>query len=508
MAPPAPLPSRRVLATDAPVVAKTKAIIAASGRPDVASLAQGVVHWPPPRAALRTAARLAADAARAAESDAVDGPASSSASASAAAILLHSYGPTPGYPPLRAALRRRMARMGLTGYEPVVTPGANCAFTVALLALCDEGDSVALFPPLYFNHRMAVQMTGGARSLLIAPMRESDLRPDLDWLESVCIPTTNTSSKPPPPKVVVLVNPANPTGVALTRAELDRAADVTRRSGSWLLIDDTYADFTFDGREHYCPAGPNVVHLFSMSKAYGMMGWRVGWIALPPEVEEEEEEQGEAGAGAAEATTAAAATTTTSPRHRHAPGEAEDLGEGGLMLSEILKVQDSIPICATQLSQAVALAALEGDGGAAGGGGDDAHDADLDFGDAFVSRRVADLARANRPVVRAALAAALGEDNVLGGEGGIYFFARLPPAFADRAKRVEGGDDDVVEWLVRQCGVCVLPGSACAAPGWLRVAFANLPATLCEEAAGRLRAGLEELVRRGPAALDDDKGRS
>ncbi|PNG93942.1 hypothetical protein TSOC_015307, partial [Tetrabaena socialis] len=36
-----------------------------------------------------------------------------------------------------------------------------------------------------------------------------------------------------------------------------------------------------EGGEHYCPAGPHVVHLFSMSKAYGMMGWRIGYIAYP-----------------------------------------------------------------------------------------------------------------------------------------------------------------------------------------------------------------------------------
>ena len=466
-------------ATDPPVVAKTKAIIAASGRPqDVASLAQGVVHWPPPRAALRTAARLAADAARAAES--------SDPAASSAAALLHSYGPTPGYPPLRAALRRRMARWGLQGYEPVVTPGANCAFTVALIALCDETDGVALFPPVYFNHKMSCQMLGGASRIMLAPVRERDLRPDLDWLERVCLGGGGSDGAADPPvlplpKVVVLVNPANPTGIALTRQELDRAASLTARAGAWLLIDNTYADFTFDGREHYCPRGPNVVHLFSMSKAFGMMGWRIGWIALPPD---EQEEAGEAAGHSS-----------------YGAGVAEDLGEGGLLLSEILKVQDSIPICATQLSQAVALAALEGDGG------NDENDDD-DFGDGFVSRRVADLAANNRPIVRAALAAALGDDNVLGGEGGIYFFARLPPAFAERARSVESGDDDVVRWLVARAGVCVLPGSACAAPGWLRVAFANLPPKECAAAAERLRAGLEELVRRGPAALDgdDDKG--
>jgi aspartate/methionine/tyrosine aminotransferase len=474
VAPPTqPAASRRVRATDAPVVAKTKALIASAREPSkVASLAQGVVHWPPPPSALRAAARLSADAAR---GDA------------AAGALLHSYGPTPGYPPLRAALRRRMAALGLPGYSPVVTPGANSAFAIAVLALCDEGDAVALFPPLYFNHKMAVQMTGGSAGLMLAPLR-ADLRPDLAWLERACRGEETSGGRPP--RVVVLVNPANPTGVALARDELDRAAEATRRAGAWLVVDNTYADFTYDGREHYCPAGGHVVHVFSMSKAYGMMGWRVGWIGLPPPPPPPPDDGGAPAAADAAAAAASAAA-------------AEDLGDGGALMDEVLKVQDSIPICATQLSQAVALAALEGDGDDDGGDGRQQHPS-ADFGDAYVSARVAELARANRRIVREALTAALGAESVLGGEGGIYFFARLPAAFAERARTRASGDDDVVAWLVRHSGVCVLPGSACAAPGWLRVAFANLPAGgPCEEAAARLQGGLAELVRRGVAALDD-----
>lgn len=183
--------------------------------------------------------------------------------------------------------------------------------------------------------------------------------------------------------------------------------------------------------------------------------------------------------------------------------------------------QDSIPICAAQISQIVALAALEGDGGAAaghpdashasggpgGGGGaaaagraaneeEEARVREL-VGREYVAARVAALARGNRESVGAALRAALGPGRVRGGEGGIYFFAQLPDGFESR-------DEDVVRWLVAKAGVCVVPGSACHAPGWLRVGFANLPPAACAAAAGRLGGGLRELAERGPAALDED----
>lgn len=126
----------------------------------------------------------------------------------------------------------------------------------------------------------------------------------------------------------------------------------------------------------------------------------------------------------------------------------------------------------------------------------------------------------------------------MGGEGAIYYWARLPPLAAaadaagaavagaagseretgsegsEKAAAVDGavgstssssdaaaaaalaaGDEAVVEWLINEHGVCIIPGSACGAPGYVRVAFANLTPEQCSVAAGRLKAGLQQLVR-------------
>lgn len=58
------------------------------------------------------------------------------------------------------------------------------------------------------------------------------------------------------------------------------------------------------------------------------------------------------------------------------------------------------------------------------------------------------------------------------------------------------------QWLVDVHGVCVIPGSACGAPGHIRVAYANLPREMCLEAAARLHKGLRELADKGAAAMD------
>ena len=90
-------------------------------------------------------------------------------------------------------------------HEVMVTSGANQAFTNLVLTLLDPSDAAILFVPYYFNHLMALQMTGGGHSVVYGRCDPDTWQPDLDWLEQAL-------SGPDPPKMVVLVNPCNPTG--------------------------------------------------------------------------------------------------------------------------------------------------------------------------------------------------------------------------------------------------------------------------------------------------------
>lgn len=89
----------------------------------------------------------------------------------------------------------------------MVTSGANQAFTNIVLTLVDAEDKVVLFKPYYFNHLMALQMTGGVKNVMYGPAGPG-LKPDLDWLEEE-LQGDN------PPKMVVIVNPCNPAGSCL-----------------------------------------------------------------------------------------------------------------------------------------------------------------------------------------------------------------------------------------------------------------------------------------------------
>jgi len=91
-------------------------------------------------------------------------------------------------------------------------------------------------------------------------------------------------------KVLVLNSPCNPTGAALTLAELQGLADLATEWGFWIVSDETYESLLYDGVQHVSIASLNDrVHaqtlvVNSLSKAYAMTGWRVGYTAGPKDV--------------------------------------------------------------------------------------------------------------------------------------------------------------------------------------------------------------------------------
>ncbi|GAA0175702.1 transaminase [Lithospermum erythrorhizon] len=384
--------AKRVVMTETPVMVQMQQLI--GGDKDCTSLAQGVVYWQPPKEALDKVKELVWEPS------------------------ISRYGADEGLPELREALLKKLCNENkLQKSSVMVTAGANQAFVSTVLTLCDAGDSVVMFAPYYFNAFMSFQMTG-VTNILVGPGDSKTLHPDADWLERTLRETK------PTPKLVTVVNPGNPSGTYIPELLLKKISDICKEAGCWLVVDNTYEYFMYDGRKHTCIEGNHIVNLFSFSKAYGMMGWRVGYIAYPSEVEG--------------------------------------------MATQLLKVQDNIPICASIISQKLALHSLEA-------------------GPEWVHEQVKDLVK-NRELVREALSP-LGEDAVQGGEGAIYLWAKLPDKFND--------DFEVVRWLAQKHKIAIIPGSASGCPGHVRISFGGLVEDDCRHASERLRRGLEELLNDG-----------
>ncbi|KAK9273042.1 hypothetical protein L1049_017849 [Liquidambar formosana] len=382
----------RALDTDVPVMVKILEL--SKGAKDPMPLGQGAVYWRPPEQALEKVKQIAWE------------PSTSR------------YGTHEGLPELKEALIKKLRQENkLYKSSVMVTSGSNQGFLNLVLTLCDVTDSVVLFAPYFFNAYMSFQMTG-ITNILVGPSNPKTLLPEADWLERILFETK------PVPKLVSIVNPGNPSGTCIPEHLLMRISDICGRAGSWLVVDNAYEYFTYDGLKHSCKEGNHVINLFSFSKAYGMMGWRVGYIAYSSEAE-------------------------------------------GLR-TQLLKVQDNVAICASMISQQAALCCLEA-------------------GSEWVRNQVKSLVK-NRDLLIEALSP-LGEDAIIGGEGAIYLWAKLPDKYPN--------DFEVVCWLTQKHGVVLLPGSSSGGPGCVRITYGAVTEAECEVAAKRLRRGLEQLVRDG-----------
>eukprot|EP00747_Dinoflagellata_sp_TGD_P222208 gnl/TRDRNA2_/TRDRNA2_93939_c0_seq2.p1 gnl/TRDRNA2_/TRDRNA2_93939_c0~~gnl/TRDRNA2_/TRDRNA2_93939_c0_seq2.p1 ORF type:complete len:122 (-),score=20.64 gnl/TRDRNA2_/TRDRNA2_93939_c0_seq2:38-403(-) len=103
----------------------------------------------------------------------------------------------------------------------------------------------------------------------------------------------------------------------------------------------------------------------------------------------------------------------------------------------------------------------------------------------WVKEQIAGLAE-QKQLVKGAIEATLGKENILGGSGAIYLMMKLPDTYQD--------DLAVVRWFAEKHRLCLIPGSACGKPGYVRVCYANLAIESCREAVARLQAGLSELA--------------
>ena len=190
----------------------------------------------------------------------------------------HLYGPVLGNDDLRAEVAARTARLYGGAVEPAqvaITSGCNQAFNAALMALTTEGDEVILPTPWYFNHKMWLDMTGvAAVPLPTGP----NMLPDPDHAAALITPRT---------RAITLVSPNNPAGVEYPASLILAFADLARKHGIALIVDETYRDFhSISGPAHDLFTDPDwddtLIQLYSFSKAYRLTGHRVGAMLASP----------------------------------------------------------------------------------------------------------------------------------------------------------------------------------------------------------------------------------
>src|SRR5262249_11423354 len=135
-------------------------------------------------------------------------------------------------------------------------------------------DEVILPVPFYFNHEMAIQM---ADCTVVRVPTDERYQLDLDAIRAALTPRT---------RAIVTVSPSNPSGAVFSEASLRAVNTLCAERGIFHLSDEVYEYFTYDGLGHVSPgafdgAGAHTISLFSLSKAYGFAGWRIGYMLYP-----------------------------------------------------------------------------------------------------------------------------------------------------------------------------------------------------------------------------------
>ncbi|HEV3247899.1 MAG TPA: aminotransferase class I/II-fold pyridoxal phosphate-dependent enzyme [Beijerinckiaceae bacterium] len=184
------------------------------------------------------------------------------------------YGPAQGLLALREAIVGREALRSGVHYDAadvIVTPGGKFALLTALMGVVEAGDEVLVPEPGWVSYGPCVRLCGGI------PVALSMLDTiDEELLERRVSPRT---------KALILNSPVNPTGRVFSAEEIARVVGFAERHDLWIVFDQVYSDLLHEGRFPAAQSAPGakerVLVVDSLSKTFGMTGWRLGYLALP-----------------------------------------------------------------------------------------------------------------------------------------------------------------------------------------------------------------------------------
>ena len=186
------------------------------------------------------------------------------------------YGPSQGTPEFLEALRGYYAGVGveLQPSEIFVTNAGSEAIQFTIGAVCDAGDQIVVFEPFYTNYTGFATMLGVELVPVTTRAEDGYHLPSRAAIEARIGPRT---------KAVMICSPNNPTGTVYSDAEMEMLAAICRDRGLWLVADEVYREFVYDGQRHRSVMTlpgleQQVVMVDSVSKRYSLCGARLGNI--------------------------------------------------------------------------------------------------------------------------------------------------------------------------------------------------------------------------------------
>jgi aspartate aminotransferase len=336
------------------------------------------------------------------------------------------YTDVDGAPELKQAVRAALRRdhgLDYAADEIVITNGSTQALFNALLATLAPGDEAIVPAPYWAPYLDQVRLVGG-EPVVVPCAQNNGFKLRREDLEAAITAKT---------RWLIINNPVNPSGAVYRRDELAGiAAVLDRHPDVWIMADGLYEQIVFDGERAPTLAAieprlkPRTLTVSGLAKAYAMMGWRIGYAAGP-----------------------------------------------AALIREMIKIQSQTTSCASSISQAAAIAALDGP-------------------QHLLRERIAILRdRRDRFVMLVNDCPGL---TCSAPEGTFYLLVSCAGVIGKRAPDGTeiSSDRDFASYLLQSADLAVFPGEDCGLSPYVRVSFANPPA-LIEEAGRRLKRACEAL---------------
>lgn len=191
-------------------------------------------------------------------------------------IEVLAYSKTEGSQEYREKLANYYAskNIGVTAKDIIVTTGGSEALSFAMGTVMDHGEEVIIPEPFYANYN-GFAIAAGVKVVPIPSSIDTNFAlPPISEFEKLITPRT---------KAILICNPGNPTGYLYSREEIGQLAELVKKHDLFLIADEVYREFTYDGKRHHSimeleGLDQHAILVDSVSKRYSMCGARIGCL--------------------------------------------------------------------------------------------------------------------------------------------------------------------------------------------------------------------------------------
>ena len=193
------------------------------------------------------------------------------------------YTPSAGLLELRRAVCSKFRRDNGLEYEPsqiIISNGAKHSILNVCFAVLDEGDEVVIPAPYWLTYPEVVKVCGGV-PVIVQTSKKNGFKITPEQLKAAITPKT---------KLFIFNSPCNPTGAVYSEAEVRALAAVCEEAGILVLSDEIYEKLVYGSIKPFSMAACSekmknlTITVNGVSKTYSMTGWRIGYLAAPPDI--------------------------------------------------------------------------------------------------------------------------------------------------------------------------------------------------------------------------------